>query len=331
MKSAKPPVPSTAPPRPGFEAGTGAAVVVVPARLESSRFPRKVLARETGKYLIQHVWEGVQGVPGVSEVIVATDSAEVLEAVKSFGAEAWLTSSAHLSGTDRVAEVARELRAAIVVNVQGDEPRIRKEDVARVISLFGEGGEEAVMTTLAVRRDDPDGQLDPNQVKVVCDARGRALYFSRAPIPGGVGAFPPRPPQGGVGDVSIPGGVFPPRPPQGGVGPPRPRAFPLGPPGEVRGGVGDVSPEGAAAGAPWYWLHHVGIYGYRREFLLEFAAMKPGRLEAIERLEQLRALENGYCIQVGITGNRYGGIDTEEEYREFVRECRGGHPGGGGR
>jgi 3-deoxy-manno-octulosonate cytidylyltransferase (CMP-KDO synthetase) len=275
-------------------------VVVVPARLESSRFPRKVLARETGKYLIQHVWEGVQGVPGVSAVIVATDSAEVLEAVKSFGAEAWLTSSAHLSGTDRVAEVARELRAAIVVNVQGDEPRIRKEDVARVIALFEEGGEEAVMTTLAVRRDDPEGQLDPNQVKVVCDARGRALYFSRAPIP-----------------VRR---VFP----------PRPRAFPLGPPGEVRGGVGDLSPEGASR-APWSWLHHVGIYGYRREFLFEFAAMKPGRLEAIERLEQLRALENGYRIQVGITGNRYGGIDTEEEYREFVRECRGGHPGGGGR
>jgi len=281
MKSAKPPVaalPPHAGPSPSVseaKAGAGGAVVVVPARLQSSRFPRKVLARETGKYLIQHVWEGIQGTPGVSTVIVATDSREVLDAAKSFGAEAWLTSSAHLSGTDRVAEVARELRAPIVVNVQGDEPRIRKEDVARVIALFDEGGDEAVMTTLAVRREDPEGQLDPNQVKVVCDARGRALYFSRAPIPRRVGRGP--------------------------------------------------------ALADWSWLHHVGIYGYRREFLLQFAAMRPSRLEASERLEQLRALENGYRIQVGITRNRYGGIDTEEEYLEFVREYRGSSPGGGGR
>jgi len=291
MESAKPPV-AALPPHAGpsssipeAKAEAGGAVVVVPARLESSRFPRKVLARETGKYLIQHVWEGIRGTPGVSAVIIATDSREVLDAAKSFGAEAWLTSSAHLSGTDRVAEVARELRAPIVVNVQGDEPRIRKEDVARVIALFAEGGEEAVMTTLAVRREDPEGQLDPNQVKVVCDARGRALYFSRAPIPMRIDTV-----------FSAP-----------------------------------APPEGAPARAEWCWLHHVGIYGYRREFLLRFAAMKPARLEGVERLEQLRALENGYRIQVGITGNRYGGIDTEEEYLEFVREYRGGRPGGGGR
>ncbi|MGH9361391.1 MAG: cytidylyltransferase domain-containing protein, partial [Thermoanaerobaculia bacterium] len=101
------------------------AAVVIPARLGSTRFPRKVLARDTGRYLVQHVWEGVAGTPGVSRVVIATDSVEVVEAARAFGAEAWMTSPDHRSGTDRVAEVARQLDADIIVNVQGDEPLIR--------------------------------------------------------------------------------------------------------------------------------------------------------------------------------------------------------------
>ena len=247
------------------------AVVVIPARLGSTRFPRKVLARETGKYLIQHVWEGAAGAPGVSRTIIATDSPEVVEAARSFGAEAWLTSPTHLSGTDRVAEVARSLSAEIVVNVQGDEPLIRKEDVAAVISLFQDAGEDVSMTTLAVERRDSEGLRDPNNVKVVLDLRGRALYFSRSPIPGN----PERAPGRNV-------------------------------------------PQGSEEPAPW--LHHVGIYGYRRQFLLGWAGMRPGALEKIERLEQLRAIENGFEIRVGLTARCHRGIDTEEEYREFLRE-----------
>jgi 3-deoxy-manno-octulosonate cytidylyltransferase (CMP-KDO synthetase) len=246
--------------------------VVIPARLGSQRFPRKVLAKDTGKYLIQHVWEGVQGAPGVSRVIVATDSEEVLKAVEAFGAEGRLTSPDHPSGTDRVAEVARDLPEEIIINVQGDEPLIRREDLSRLVDLFeddGSDGDRVVMTTLAMERSDQecrgrrdrDGAGDPNNVKVVLDLRARALYFSRAAIPGGPAA------------------------------------------------------EG--------WLHHVGIYGYRREFLLEFPRLPPGKLEKIEKLEQLRALENGFGIRVGITAHRYRGIDTLEEYREFVREYRG--------
>ncbi len=245
--------------------------VVIPARLGSRRFPRKVLARETGKFLIQHVWEGVQGASGVTRVIIATDSEEVLEAVASFGAEGRLTSPEHPSGTDRVAEVCRDLPEEIIVNVQGDEPLVAKEDLSRLAALFEGEGEGVVMTTLAMERADPEGWRDPNNVKVVLDLRGRALYFSRAPIPGR--------PMSGAGDER--------RPDEG------------------------------------TWLHHVGIYAYRRDFLLAFPGLAPGRLERIERLEQLRALENGHGIRVGITPHRYRGIDTVEEYREFVRKYRG--------
>ena len=238
---------------------------MIPARIGSQRFPRKVLARETGKFLLQHVWEGVQGTPGVDRVVIATDSEEVLQAARSFGAEVWLTSPDHPSGTDRVAEVARSLTEPIIVNVQGDEPLIRPEDVALVVDLFDDADDGVVMTTLAVERRDAQGKLDPNNVKVVRDLRGRALYFSRAPIP------------------------------------------------VIRDGGGDGEP----------WLHHIGIYGFRREFLLAFAGLPQGRLERLERLEQLRTLENGFGIQVGITPRRYRGIDTPIEYREFVRECLG--------
>jgi 3-deoxy-manno-octulosonate cytidylyltransferase (CMP-KDO synthetase) len=182
----------------------------------------------------------------------------------AFGAEGRLTSPDHPSGTDRVAEVARDLSEEIIINVQGDEPLIRKEDLSRLVDLFeddGSEGDRVVMTTLAMERRDREGAGDPNNVKVVLDLRARALYFSRAGIPGGPAA------------------------------------------------------EG--------WLHHVGIYGYRREFLLEFSRLPSGKLEKIEKLEQLRALENGFGIRVGITAHRYRGIDTPEEYREFVREYRG--------
>jgi 3-deoxy-manno-octulosonate cytidylyltransferase (CMP-KDO synthetase) len=256
----------------GFTSNPGRrsrAAAVIPARIGSTRFPRKVLARDTGKYLIQHVWEGILGTPGLDRAIIATDSEEVMAAARSFGADVRLTSPDHVSGTDRVAEVARGLDEEIIINVQGDEPLIRKEDVARVIGLLVDGGEGDVMSTLAFERRDAEGFHDPNNVKVVTDLRGRAIYFSRAPIPGGI----PQP-----------------------------------------AGTGPASEPPARA-----WLHHIGIYGFRRNFLLDFSRLPPGRLEKLERLEQLRALENGYGILVGITTHRYRGIDTPAEYREFVK------------
>lgn len=247
---------------------TSGAAVVIPARLQSSRFPRKVLARETGKYLIQHVYEGVAGAPGITRVIIATDSEEIHAAAQSFGAEVRWTSPRHLSGTDRVAEVACSLTESLIINVQGDEPLIAREDLGHLVEALSAGGPRAApMATLARQRQDAEGQLDPNNVKVVVGLNGQALYFSRAPIP------------------------------------------------YVRRGEGEVVEESP-------WLHHIGVYGYRRKFLETFTRLPPGRLEKLEKLEQLRALENGFAIQVVETRQVYAGIDTEEEYRTFVKWYR---------
>ena len=248
------------------------AAVVIPARLGSRRFSRKILARETGKYLVQHVWERVVDCPGISRVVVATDSEEILDACASFGAEARMTSAEHRSGTDRVAELAENLSEDIIINVQGDEPYISHTDINALLELFApagsgtDGGSETVMGTLAAERTDSAGFHDPNIVKAVVSADGRALYFSRAPVP----------------------------------------QAPGGPAGE---GDGEVS-----------WLQHIGVYAYTREFLLCFAGLEPTALERRERLEQLRALENGYTIRIGKAQGQHMGIDTEEEYTRFVEE-----------
>ncbi|MCZ6794256.1 MAG: 3-deoxy-manno-octulosonate cytidylyltransferase [Planctomycetota bacterium] len=250
--------------------------MVIPARLESRRFPRKVLANETGKYLVQHVWEAVRECPGISRVIVATDSEEVARAVGSFGGEAFRTSPDHVSGTDRVAEVARQLSEDIVINLQGDEPLITHRDIRQLIDLFDEppGGTWSAgpihMTTLVSPRTDHEGFHDPNIVKAVIGRDGRALYFSRSAVP-----------------------VTP---------------------------LASQSPAGGRERPSPSWLQHIGLYGYRRDFVLRFSELEPTPLEKRERLEQLRALENGFVIRVGEARGRHVGIDTEGEYRSFVED-----------
>jgi len=241
---------------------------VIPARLGSQRFPRKVLARETGKYLVEHVWERIADCAAISRVIIATDSDEVLEACRSFGADARMTSESHRSGTDRVAEVAESLDEDIIINVQGDEPYISHEDLERLLALFPEdgveGAERVVMTTLASKRNDLAGFRDPNIVKAVIGKDDSALYFTRAPAP--------------------------------------------------------FSPEKDGE-----WWQHIGIYAFRRDFLLRYASLEPTPLEVRERLEQLRALEHGYSIRVGEAAGEHLGIDTPEEYERFVAEAKAGH------
>ena len=258
------------------------AAVVIPARLGSQRFPRKVLARDTGKYLIQHVYEGVLGCPGVDRIILATDSEEVAEACRSFGAEVALTSPTHVSGTDRVAEVARGLSDDVIINVQGDEPLIEHGDLRTILGLFEaetgtttehRGTPDVVMATLVVPRADPEGFLDPNIVKAVVAQDGHALYFSRSPVP-----------YAAIAGSSAAGGS---------------RAWQV------------------------EWFQHVGIYAYRREFLLELTALPPTPLEKREKLEQLRALEHGYRIKAGRAERPHVGIDTREEYEEFVKAYLG--------
>jgi len=240
------------------------AVGVIPARFASTRLPGKPLLDETGKPLVQHVWERARAASTLDSVLIATDDPRVAEAAKAFGADARMTGPAHRTGTDRVAEVAATLSCEVVVNIQGDEPEIEPGDIDAAVRALAEHP-EAMMSTLACRTTDAARAADPAVVKVACDGAGRALYFSRAAIP-------------------------------------RPR---------------DPEPEPA-------WLLHLGLYAYRREFLLEFARMEQTPLEKAEQLEQLRALENGVAIQVVETRSPAFGIDTPADYQAFVaRHQRG--------
>jgi 3-deoxy-manno-octulosonate cytidylyltransferase (CMP-KDO synthetase) len=243
--------------------------IIIPARLASTRLPRKLLLRETGKTLIQHTYEAASRATRPSGICVATDHDEILSEVRSFGGEAWLTSPNCASGTDRVAEIARGLDDVdIVVNVQGDEPELSGESIDAVIRLLEEQP-EVDMATLATPIREREKLLDPACVKVVFDGRGRAMYFSRSPIP-------------------------------------HAREW----------------HDGLLTEEPPHFYQHIGLYAYRREFLLQLAEMPPSPLEQLEKLEQLRVLEAGYAIAVAVVGEATLGIDTPHDYRAFVRRQR---------
>ena len=216
------------------------AVGIIPARFAASRFPGKALALIAGKPMLQHVVEGARSAKRLRELIVATDDVRIAEACAAFGARAMMTSPAHPTGSDRIAEVAASLDAEVVVNVQGDEPLIAGFVIDAVIEALAAAPECAMAT--AVHRAEPAALRDPNRVKVVLDRAGNALYFSRSPIP------------------------------------------------HVSDGSG---------AAPPLW-QHVGLYAYRREFLLEFVRLPPSPLERAEQLEQLRALEHGHKIRCAV-------------------------------
>jgi 3-deoxy-manno-octulosonate cytidylyltransferase (CMP-KDO synthetase) len=241
--------------------------LVIPARLASTRLPRKLLLRETGKSLIQHTYEAALLARRPSGVCVATDHEEIFREVQSFGGQAVMTNPNAPSGTDRVAEVARGLTDAdIIVNVQGDEPELAGESIDLVIQLL-EADRTAVMATLATPIRNRHQWVDPACVKVVFDQRGRALYFSRSPIP-------------------------------------CPRQ----------------TEESLFYTDPPKFFQHVGLYAYRRDFLLKLASIPPSSLEKLEKLEQLRVLEAGFSILVGVVDEPTFGIDTPEDYRAFVEK-----------
>lgn len=161
------------------------ALAVIPARLESSRLAQKALLRETGKYLIEHVYERAKLARGLDRVVIATDSEDILAACQSFGAEALMTRVDHQSGTDRVAEAAKILEdrgegSDVIINVQGDEPELDPGHIERLIELMGHGD---AMGTLAEELEDEEEARLPQVVKLVVDAESRALYFSRSLIP----------------------------------------------------------------------------------------------------------------------------------------------------
>jgi len=240
--------------------------IVIPARYASQRLPGKPLLRATGKYLVQHVYErACQAQAG--QVLVATDDPRIVAAVESFGGRVVLTRPDHPSGTDRVAEVARHLDADVILNLQGDEPLIEPATLDLLAQLL-EQDPDADMATLAVPIASAEQWHNPNCVKVVCDAAGRALYFSRSPIP------------------------------------------------FVRDGLPNFAAE------PPRFLQHLGLYAYRRAFLLSLAALPPEPLEQLEKLEQLRVLALGRRIQVGVVRQAGLGVDTREDYEQFVKTYR---------
>lgn len=168
------------------------AFAVIPARFGATRFPGKPLAKDTGKYLVQHVYDRAAACAAIDRVIVATDDARIEEAVKSFGGEVCMTCPDHPSGTDRVGEVVRLLNMSdddVVLNVQGDEPEIAPSALSALVCQMGQSAGGCPIATLAAPfpksapRSGSGSPLDPNCVKVVVDATGRALYFSRSLIP----------------------------------------------------------------------------------------------------------------------------------------------------
>jgi 3-deoxy-manno-octulosonate cytidylyltransferase (CMP-KDO synthetase) len=241
-------------------------VIIIPARLASTRLPRKLLLSATGKSVLQHTYESASASKKVAEVIVAADDPEIIADVESFGGKAVMTDPDHVCGTDRVAEVAMSLtETEIIINVQGDEPEISADAIDLAVTLL-EQNVDVPMSTLATPIRDRESLEDPNCVKVVVDRWGKALYFSRSVIP-------------------------------------HPRQW----------------NDQLLHSEPPSFLQHVGLYGYRREFLLEIPALPSPPIEKIESLEQLRVLASGNAILVGMIDHPITGIDTPEDYQSFVR------------
>jgi 3-deoxy-manno-octulosonate cytidylyltransferase (CMP-KDO synthetase) len=275
--------------------------VCIPARYGSTRFPGKVLAKDTGKFLIQHTYERACLAKLPDKVLIAADDKRIADAAKSFGAECIMTSRNCASGTDRIAEAVADINVDIAVNLQADEPEIDPKNIDYVAQLLIDNPGYP-MATLAADFQNADQIADPNIVKVVissCVVRGascekeemdsrlrgndstqyairnthdaglRAIYFSRSIIP-----YDRQ--QGGIGPVKN-------------------------------------------------YLRHIGIYAYRKEFLLKITALPQTPLEKIEKLEQLRALENGFSILVGKVKHTCDGIDTPDQYAEFVKRYKNSH------
>ena len=248
---------------------------IIPARLQSTRLPRKLLLAETGRPLIEYTWRTASRARSLNHLIVAADSEEIVAAVKKFGGRCEMTGE-HPSGTDRIAEVARRscLDGDIFVNIQGDEPDIDPANIDAVVKAL-QDCPTAHMATLGTPMRSLEQVQASSCVKVVRGVDGRALYFSRAAIP-----FCRDRDSAEILESEHP------------------------------------------------WTLHIGIYAYRREFLLELTQLPPSRLEQLEKLEQLRALEAGARIQVAIVEHRSVGIDTPEDYARFVERHRSQESGG---
>ncbi len=232
---------------------------LIPARLASTRFPEKILAGINGKPMIWWVWKAAKKAETLTEVFVATDHPKIYSAVRDFGGNAVMTSAKHKSGTDRIAEAVKGLKADIVVNIQGDEPLIRPDMIDKAVAPFY-ASPGLRMSTLVCKVHDRKLAEDTNIVKVTVDVNGYAMYFSRSNIP------------------SL-----------------------------------------ARAEGFDYFYKHIGVYVYKKDFLLKYVKMKQSRLEKIEKLEQLRVIENGYKIKAVETRFDTVPVDTKEDLAKVVK------------
>ena len=237
--------------------------IIVPARVASTRFPQKLLHEVRGKPVLLWTAERIRAEAPEFPLWFAVDNERLLGLLQNAGYQAMMTDTAHTCGTDRIAEANRTIGAERVINVQADEPMVTGAQIRQLASLIEQGAEMATLgTPLKYEKD----YFNPNHVKCICDANGRALMFTRAPFP------------------------------------------------NFRDSQGLFDAERAAL-LPL--LIHLGLYGYQRDFLERFAQSPPGRLEQVEKLEMLRALEQGTRIIVGVTHDALIEIDTLEQAHEF--------------
>ncbi len=248
---------------------------VIPARLQSTRLPRKPLLPIVGIPMILRVLERARVCADLDRVIVATDSEEIAQIVREGGGEAWMTSPRHHTGSDRVAEVAAQLPHDLILNLQGDEPLLPASTVERLVGFAHSHFTLPVVTAMVPLRREEE-IVNPNIVKVVTARDGRALYFSRYPIP-------------------------------------YRKAARL-----------DMNADDSCVRAHDGFYKHVGIYLYRREFLLAYVRMVPTPLELSESLEQLRILEHGYPIYAVEVAEDSVSVDTPEDLARVEEMVRAG-------
>lgn len=239
------------------------AAIVVPCRLESTRFPRKLLHQIKGRPLLLWVAERIRAEAPEFPLWFAVDDALLRDCVESAGFKAIMTDPAHQSGTDRIAEANRTIKADHVINVQADEPLVTGGQIRALAQLLADGAAMATLVTPFRRIVD---FYNPNQVKVVMRADGRALYFSRSRLP-------------------------------------------------FSRDLGLTIDDAWVQSSPCH--KHLGLYAYQADLLARLGSLPPGRYEQIEKLEQLRVLENGYDITCAVTEDPTIGVDTPKDAEKF--------------
>ena len=243
-------------------------VIVIPARLDSSRLPKKVLLDLKGKTVIQRVYEQCLKVNNIDGVYIATDSSEIEEVCRSFTNHIIFTKSTHQSGTDRIGEAVAGIDCDVVLNVQGDEPFIDPNLIEELVHSFDD--DQVSMASAMSKIENIKDLKDPNVVKVVVDTQNNAIYFSRAPIP-----------------------------------------FPRDHQEIIHSNEEQKKHN---------FFRHIGIYGYKKDFLAKYIEMDQTNLEKLEKLEQLRVIENGFKIKMIEAATSITGIDTQEDYEEALKK-----------